>query len=122
MKRLGDTGRAAVGDERIEIAARISLEQEDITHMPALVNTRMRRLLVEAVQAEEVGVPADLLFLRSDPRDDLSALREAEVMLARTGAHFRGFLYDALMRTATRLLPRPFAPKHGGTHGSGGAR
>jgi imidazolonepropionase-like amidohydrolase len=82
----------------------------------------------------EVGAPADLVFLRSDPRGDLSALREVEAVLAdgrlyrradleavlaKTDAHFHGFFYDSVMQTAMTFVQRQFAPEHGGEHGFG---
>ncbi len=72
-----------------------------------------------------VGAPADLLFLRDDPRGDLSALgrieavladgrlyrrAELDVALARFDAHFHGRLYATVMGTAARLLGGLFEP------------
>ena len=78
----------------------------------------------------EVGAPADLLFLRSDPRGDLSALREIEAvladgrlyrradieaMLAQTDAHFHGFFYDSVMQATMKFVQQGFSPQHGDT-------
>jgi len=82
----------------------------------------------------DVGAPADLLFLRSDPRNNLSALREIEAVLAdgrlyrradleamleKTDAHFHGPFYDGVMQAVVALVQKQFAPEHGGTHGFG---
>ncbi len=73
-----------------------------------------------------VGAPADLLFLREDPRDDLGALArieavlaagrlyrraDLELALARFDAHFHGALYETVMGTAVRILRGSFAPE-----------
>jgi imidazolonepropionase-like amidohydrolase len=72
------------------------------------------------------GAPADLLFLRADPRGDLSALTRIEAVVAdgrlyrraaledaldRYDAHFHGRLYDTAMGIAVSLLRRSFAPE-----------
>ncbi len=84
-----------------------------------------------------IGAPADLLFLRSDPRGDLSALREIEAvlangrlyrrsdietMLAESDAHFHGFFYDSVMRAAMRFVQRQFVPEAAATHDAGHSR
>ncbi len=73
-----------------------------------------------------VGAPADLLFLREDPRDDLGALArieavlaagrlyrraDLELALARFDAHFHGALYETVMGAAVRILRGGFAPE-----------
>ena len=73
-----------------------------------------------------VGAPADLLFLRSDPRGDLAALAGAEAVLAagrlyrradfdaalaRFDAHFHGWLYETVVGGAVHLLQGTFAPE-----------
>jgi hypothetical protein len=72
------------------------------------------------------GAPADLVFLRADPRGDLSALSRIEAVVAdgrlyrraaledaldRYDAHFHGRLYDTAMGIAVSLLQRSFAPE-----------
>ena len=74
------------------------------------------------------GAPADLVFLRADPRGDLSALGRVEAVvadgrlyrradfeeaLARYDAHFHGRLYDSVMGVAVSLLQGSFAPERG---------
>jgi imidazolonepropionase-like amidohydrolase len=76
----------------------------------------------------EAGAPADLLFLRRNPRNDLSALGEIEAVLAngrlyrraaldealgRYDAHFHGRIYETLMGVFARLLQGQFAPESG---------
>jgi imidazolonepropionase-like amidohydrolase len=72
------------------------------------------------------GAPADLVFLRADPRGDLSALSRIEAVVAdgrlyrraaledaldRYDAHFHGRLYDTAMGIAVSLLQGSFAPE-----------
>jgi imidazolonepropionase-like amidohydrolase len=78
------------------------------------------------------GAPADLLFLSSDPRADLSALGRIEAVLAagrlyrradleralaRFDRHFHGPLYETTMAAVTRLLQGRFAPARGAGDG-----
>jgi hypothetical protein len=73
----------------------------------------------------EPGAPADLLFLRDDPRRGLAALRHIEAVLAdgrlytradldralaRFDAHFRGALYERTMDTVIAAIGGRFAP------------
>ena len=89
---------------------------------------------LEGLGTLQVGAPADLLVLRSDPRGDLSALSEIEAvladgrlyrradieaMLAKTDAHFHGFFYDSVMQAAMTFLQGQFSPEHGGAHDFG---
>jgi len=72
------------------------------------------------------GAPADLVFLRGDPRGDLSELRRVEAVvadgrlyrradlaaaLARYDAHFQGRLYDTAMGAVVSFLQGTFAPE-----------
>jgi len=74
------------------------------------------------------GAPADLVFLRADPRGDLSALSRIEAVvadgrlyrradfeeaLARYDAHFHGRVYDSVMGVVVSLLQGSFAPERG---------
>jgi Amidohydrolase family len=73
----------------------------------------------------EVGAPADLLFLRSDPTGNLAALGEIEAvvadgrlyrradldaMLATYDAHFQGDFYSGVMDALVALVQGYFAP------------
>lgn len=83
-------------------------------------------LPLEGLGRIEAGAPADLLFLREDPRGDLGALRRIEAVLAagrlyrradlergleRFDAHFHGWPYAPVMDALGRLLQRRFAPE-----------
>ncbi len=79
----------------------------------------------EGLGSLEVGAPADLLLLRSDPRADLAALAapdavvadgrlyrrpELDDALAAFDAHFHGAFYEAVMGAVVRAVQRRFAP------------
>jgi adenine deaminase len=83
----------------------------------------------------EVGAPADLIFLRSNPSGDLAAFSEIEAvladgrlyrraeldaMLATADAHFHGTLYSGVMNTVVAVMQSQFAPDHEGTRNFGG--
>jgi hypothetical protein len=78
----------------------------------------------------EVGAPADLVFLRSNPSGNLAAFQEIvavladgrlyrradlDAMLAATDAHFHGALYSGVTDAVVALLKSQFAPDHDGT-------
>jgi imidazolonepropionase-like amidohydrolase len=83
----------------------------------------------------DVGAPADLVFLRSNPADDVAALGEIEAvladgrlyrraeldaMLAAADAHFHGPLYSGVMNAVVAVMQDRFAPDHGATGALGG--
>ena len=78
----------------------------------------------------EVGAPADLVFLRSDPSGNLAAFQEIvavladgrlyrraelDAMLAATDAHFHGAFYSGVMDAVVALLQGRFAPDQDAT-------
>jgi imidazolonepropionase-like amidohydrolase len=89
-----------------------------------------RSLSVPGLGTLEVGAPADLVFLRSNPTGNIAALGEVEAvmaagrlyrradldaMLAVADAHFHGAFYTAMMDTVIAFAQGMFAPDHDGT-------
>jgi cytosine/adenosine deaminase-related metal-dependent hydrolase len=85
---------------------------------------------VPGVGTLDVGAPADLVFLRSNPAGNIAAFSEIEAvladgrlyrradldaMLAAMDAHFHGALYSSVMDVAMALVRGMFAPDHDGT-------
>jgi imidazolonepropionase-like amidohydrolase len=85
---------------------------------------------VSGVGTLDVGAPADLVFLRSNPAGNIAAFSEIEAvladgrlyrradfdaMLAAMDAHFHGALYSSVMDVAMALVRGMFAPDHDGT-------
>ena len=83
----------------------------------------------------EVGAPADLVFLRSNPSGNLAAFQEIvavladgrlyrradlDAMLAATDAHFHGAFYEGVMDAVVALLKGQFAPDRDGARSFAG--
>jgi hypothetical protein len=90
---------------------------------------------LEGLGTLDVGAPADLLFLRSDPAEGIAAFREIEAvmadgrlyrradldaMLAEADAHFHGPLYTHVMGAMVAAVRDGFAPDDDHTLSFGG--
>lgn len=84
-----------------------------------------RSLGVDGLGTLDVGAPADLIFLRDDPSNGVSSLRQIEAvladgrlyrradldaMLATADAHFRGDFYTRVMGALVAAVQGHFAP------------
>jgi imidazolonepropionase-like amidohydrolase len=89
-----------------------------------------RTLGVPGLGTLDIGAPADLVFLRSNPAGNIAAFSEIEAvladgrlyrradldaMLAAMDAHFHGAFYSSVMDVAMALVQGMFAPDHDGT-------
>ena len=86
-----------------------------------------RSLGLRGLGTLDLGAPAELIFLRSNPHDGIAALSEIEAvladgrlyrrsdldaMLAAADAHFLGAFYSGVMDTVAALAQGQFAPDH----------